>query len=240
MEHMEAEGETIDGAIENALNTLGVEREQVTVEILSDVKKGILGIGARKARVRVSLRRSIDIDQEPQEERQPPTNRSMKESASAAGERGKDILVEILRLMGVQATIEVKPGETDEEIVLDIHGDNGGLLIGRRGQTLEALQYILTRAVGERAGVERPQLIVDTENYHERRKKTLEDMALRLGEKAKRQRTTVSIDSLSARDRRIIHLTLEDDPWLTTRSLGQGAYRRLLIVPEGDRKKKEP
>ena len=240
MEHMEAEGETIDDAIENALNTLGVEREQVTVEILSDVKKGILGIGAHKARVRVSLRRSIDIDQEPQEERQPPTTRSMKESASAVGERGKDILVEILRLMGVQATIEVKPGETGEEIVLDIHGDNGGLLIGRRGQTLEALQYILTRAVGERAGVERPQLIVDTENYHERRKKTLEDMALRLGEKAKRQRTTVSIDSLSARDRRIIHLTLEDDPWLTTRSLGQGAYRRLLIVPEGDRKKKEP
>ena len=240
MEHMEAEGETIDGAIENALNTLGVEREQVTVEILSDVKKGILGIGARKARVRVSLRRSIDIDQEPREERQPPTNRSMKESASAVGERGKDILVEILRLMGVQATIEVKPGETGEEIVLDIRGDNGGLLIGRRGQTLEALQYILTRAVGERHGAERPQLIVDTENYHERRKKTLEDMALRLGEKAKRERTTVSIDSLSARDRRIIHLTLEDDPWLTTRSLGQGAYRRLLIVPEGDRKKKEP
>jgi len=184
MEHMEAEGETIDDAIENALNTLGVEREQVTVEILSDVKKGILGIGARKARVRVSLRRSIDIDQEPWEERQPPTNRSMKESASAVGERGKDILVEILRLMGVQATIEVKPGETGEEIVLDIRGDNGGLLIGRRGQTLEALQYILTRAVGERHGAERPQLIVDTENYHERRKKTLEDMALRLGEKA--------------------------------------------------------
>ena len=140
----------------------------------------------------------------------------------------------------VRATIEVKPGETGEEIILDIHGDNGGLLIGRRGQTLEALQYILTRAVGERHGAERPQLIVDTENCHERRKKTLEDMALRLGEKAKRQRTTVSIDSLSARDRRIIHLTLEDDPWLTTRSLGQGAYRRLLIVPEGDRKKKEP
>ena len=133
MEHMEAEGETIDDAIENALNTLRVEREQVTVEILSDVKKGILGIGVRKARVRVSLRRSIDIDQEPREERQPPTNRSMKESASAVGERGKDILVEILRLMGVKATIEVKPGETGEEIVLDIRGDNGGLLIGRRG-----------------------------------------------------------------------------------------------------------
>ncbi|MFQ5540140.1 MAG: R3H domain-containing nucleic acid-binding protein, partial [Candidatus Binatia bacterium] len=73
----------------------------------------------------------------------------------------------------------------------------------------------------------------------ERRKKTLEDMALRMGEEAKRKRKSVSIDSLSARDRRIIHLTLEDDPWLTTKSLGKGAYRRLLIIPEGDRKKKE-
>ena len=83
------------------------------------------------------------------------------------------------------------------------------------------------------------QLVVDTENYRERRKKTLEDMALRLGEKAKRKRTPVSVDSLSARDRRIIHLALEDDPWVTTKSLGSGAYRRLLIIPEGDRKKKE-
>ncbi len=239
MDHVEAEGETIDAAIENALNTLGVERERVTVEILTDGKKGIFGIGARKAKVRVSLRRALILDMEAREEKQPPADRTTKESVSAVGERGKEILAEILRLMGMQASIEIKSGETEEEIVLNIRGENGGLLIGRRGQTLEALQYILTRAVWERPGTEGPQLIVDTENYHDRRKKTLEDMALRLGEEAKRKRKSVGIDSLSARDRRIIHLALEDDPWLTTKSLGKGAYRRLLIIPEGDRKKKE-
>ncbi|MFQ5916579.1 MAG: RNA-binding cell elongation regulator Jag/EloR [Candidatus Binatia bacterium] len=239
MDHVEAEGETIDEAIENALKTLGVVRERVTVEILTDGKRGILGIGARKARVRVSLRKALILDMDAREEKQSPADRTTKESVSAVGERGKNILAEILRLMGMQASIEIKPGETEEEIVLNILGENGGLLIGRRGQTLEALQYILNRAVGERLGTEGPQLIVDTENYHERRKKTLEDMALRMGEEAKRKRKSVSIDSLSARDRRIIHLTLEDDPWLTTKSLGKGAYRRLLIIPEGDRKKKE-
>ena len=114
------------------------------------------------------------------------------------------------------------------------------MLIGRRGETLDALQYLLTRMVGVRFGPEGTQVVLDTENYWEKRRITLEDMALRYGEKAKRQRKTIGIDSLSARDRRVIHLTLQDDPWVTTKSLGGGVYRRLLIVPEGDRKKKEP
>ena len=82
-------------------------------------------------------------------------------------------------------------------------------------------------------------ILIDIENYRERRRKTLEDMALRLGEKAKRQRKTVTVDALSATDRRIIHEALQDDPWLTTKSLVQGSYRRLLIIPEGDRKIQE-
>ena len=116
---------------------------------------------------------------------------------------------------------------------------DSGLLIGRKGQTLEALQYVITRITGERAGSESAHIVIDVENYRERRRKSLEDMALRLGEKAKRQRKTVTVDALSAADRRIIHAALQDDPWVTTKSLGQGSYRRLLIIPEGDRKKKE-
>jgi spoIIIJ-associated protein len=139
--------------------------------------------------------------------------------------------------MDVRATVETK-AERDE-IVLEIRAENSGLLIGRKGQTLEALQYLITRIAGERAGGEGPHILVDVENYRDRRRKSLEDMALRLGEKAKRQRKTVTVDALSAADRRIIHAALQDDPWVTTRSLGQGSYRRLLIIPEGDRKKKE-
>lgn len=242
MERVETEGDTIDEAIENALRILGVERDKVTVDILAEGTKGFLGIGTKKARVRASLRKILAGEKEENRGERHPSNEEKfpEEEIKEVVQKGKEVLTEILRLMGVNATIEVKTGETGEAIILDIHGDKGGLLIGRRGQTLEALQYLVTRIISERQEErEEPQLVVDTENYRERRRKTLEDMALRLGEKAKRQRKTVTVDALSAADRRIIHLTLQDDPWLTTRSLGKGAYRRLLIVPEGDRKKKD-
>ena len=238
MERVEAEGDTIDEAIENALKVLGTVRDRVTVEILTEARKGVFGIGGRKARVRASLRGSVSLGEKAGEdpEQAEPAPWS-EEKATAMREKGKEVLSEIIRLMGIEATVEIKPGDTREETLLEIRaGDSGALLIGRRGQTLEALQYIVSRLVGEGYGMEGDQLVVDTENYRERRRKTLEDMALRLGEKAKRKRTAVSVDSLSARDRRIIHLTLEDDPWVTTKSLGKGAYRRLLIIPEGDRK----
>lgn len=239
MEYVETEGDTIDEAIENALKILGVEREKVTVDILSEGRKGILGFGAQKARVRASIRKSL-LEEAPHAESEPePERKITEEEAAAMAEKGKEVLGTILNLMEIQATIEIKRLEADEELVLNIRGENGGLLIGRRGQTLEALQYLVTRIINERQEKEGPQLVIDTENYRERRKKTLEDMALRLGEKAKRQRKTITVDSLSAADRRVIHVALQDDPWLTTKSLGRGAYRRLLIIPEGDRRKKE-
>ncbi len=152
---------------------------------------------------------------------------------------GAEVLDEILRLMGVTAKVAVKPGTGPSEFILDIEGDSSALLIGRRGQTLEALQHIVARIVAERVGPDGPQPVVDVEDYRGRRVRSLEDMALRLGEKAKRSRKSQGIDALSARDRRIVHMALKDDPWLTTKSLGQGAYRHLLIIPEGDRKSPE-
>ncbi len=147
-----------------------------------------------------------------------------------------DVLTEILRLMGVAAEVVVKPGTGPSEFVLDIRGDSTALLIGRRGQTLEALQHILSRIVAEKLGPDDPQPIVDAEDYRGKRVRSLEDMALRMGENAKRSRKTQELDALSARDRRVVHLALKDDPWLTTESVGSGAFRRLLIIPEGDRK----
>ncbi|TAK02547.1 KH domain-containing protein [bacterium] len=241
MEYVEAEGNTIDEAIENALKILGVERDKVTVDILAERKRGILGIGAKKARVRASVRRVLFVDKEEGREEQRPAlqEKISQEEIAAVGQKGKQALAEILRLMGINASIEMKPGETEEEIILDIQGESGGLLIGHRGQTLEALQYLLTRIISDRQGREEPQVVLDAEKYGERRRKSLEDMALRLGEKAKRQRKTVTVDAMSAADRRIVQRVLQDDPWVTTKSLGRGAYRRLLIIPEGDRKKRD-
>lgn len=229
MDYVETEGESVDAAIEKALKILGVERDKVEVEVIAQGRKGILGFGAKKACVRASVRKSLLVG-----EAQDDGERE------AVGEKGKEVLAEILRRMGVEATVDVKPVESHEEVVLEIRSKEGGLLIGHQGQTLDALQYLVARIASERGSREGVQLLVDTENYRERRRRSLEDMALRLGEKAKRQRKTVSVDALSAADHRIIHAVLQDDPWLTTKSLGTGPYRRLLIIPEGDRRKKEP
>ncbi|HXG50419.1 MAG TPA: RNA-binding cell elongation regulator Jag/EloR [candidate division Zixibacteria bacterium] len=237
MDYVETEGDSIDEAIEAALKALGVGRDQVTVDILAEPRRGILGFRAQKARIRASLRKTI-LAAAVAAPQASAAARMAEPDAAALTAKAKDVLEEILRLMGIPATIEVKEDQERAETVLEIRTENSGLLIGRKGQTLEALQYLVTRIAGEHTG-EGPHVVVDIENYRERRRKSLEDMALRLGEKAKRQRKTVTVEALSAADRRIIHAALQDDPWVTTKSLGQGSYRRLLIIPEGDRKKKE-
>jgi spoIIIJ-associated protein len=239
MDFVETDGETIDDAIGNALRTLGVGRDKVTVDILSEGRKGIFGFGAQKARVRATLRRPSVAGGTVDEKSEAGRPSLLPAEITAAAEKAKTALAEILRLMDISATIEMKTGDTVDEIVLAVGTDHNALLIGRKGQTLEALEYLVMRIAGERPGAEGPHIVVDVENYRERRRKTLQDMALRLGEKAKRQRKTVTVDALSAADRRIIHAALQDDPWVTTKSLGQGSYRRLLIIPEGDRKKKD-
>lgn len=240
MDHVESEGDTIDKAIENALKLLGVERDRITVDILSEGKKGILGFGSQKARIRATLRKSaIDFqasELQPSAVEEPSLTAA---EAAAMGQKAKEILAEILNLMGIKAEVDLRMAGKTDETVVEIRTENSGLLIGRKGQTLEALQYLVSRIAGERGGTEGPHIVVDIENYRQRRRKSLEDMALRLGEKAKRQRKTVTVDALSAADRRIIHAALQDDPWVTTKSLGQGSYRRLLIIPEGDRRRKE-
>ena len=235
MDSVESEGDNIDDAIENALKQLGVARDKITVDILAEGRKGILGFGAQKARVRAQLRQPpLGQTPEPELTREPEL---LSVEAAALAEKAEAALREILRLMGVKATLEIRT--SGDETTLQIHAENSGLLIGRKGQTLEALQYLVTRICGEHYAAEGPHVVVDIEKYRERRRKMLEDMALRLGEKAKRQRKTVTVEALSAADRRIIHAALQDDPWVSTKSLGQGSYRRLLIIPEGDRKKKD-
>jgi len=248
MDFVETEGDTIDAAIDSALKLLGVTRDKVTVDIISEGRKGILGFGAQKAKVRAALRNTAMEMDKPAKPAAPivpaQTAPSVGQAAvavdiSVSVEKAKATLEEILQRMGVAATVEQKEAANGAEIILHIKADDSGLLIGRKGQTLEALQYLIGRIAGERQGSEGPHIIIDIESYRERRRKSLEDMALRLGEKAKRQRKTVTVDALSAADRRIIHAALQDDPWVTTKSLGQGSYRRLLIIPEGDRKKKD-
>jgi len=127
-------------------------------------------------------------------------------------------------------TCPVTVEETPESIVLNIKGDGGGLLIGRRGQNLDALQYIINKAV-HRLPHNHKTIVVDTESYRERRIESLNDLAAKIGERVKKTRKAVTLNYLNAHNRRIIHMALQNDEGLTTKSRGEGEYRKLIIVP---------
>jgi spoIIIJ-associated protein len=117
---------------------------------------------------------------------------------------------------------------------LNIKGDGSGLLIGKGGQTLDAIQYILNKAVGK-PGRDRRMIVLDTEDYRDRRDEYLVALAEKLGQKVKKSKKPITVNHLSARDRRVIHIALKDDEALTTKSRGEGMYRKIIILP----KKKE-
>ncbi|MGH7962473.1 MAG: RNA-binding cell elongation regulator Jag/EloR [Candidatus Binatia bacterium] len=245
MSSVEAEGQTIEEAIAAALQQLQTERDRVEVEVLSQGTKGFLGIGGKKARVRATLRTPLSPQhiEKPkpapaqiQKEAESIKSSSDEPSATAAtlpsrelGEKARQVLKDMLRLMGTEAALALETRE--EELVINITSDAEGVLIGRNGQTLDALEYVLNRIV-TRSEESEGHIALDAEGYRSRRRKSLETLALRLGERAKRRRKTVALGPLSPRDRRVIHVTLEGDPLVTTRSLGRGYLRRLFIVPE--------
>ena len=153
--------------------------------------------------------------------------------------RASEVLGEILKKMGIDATIESR--EEGERIVLDVRGPEAGLVIGKKGQTLEALQYLVGKIVhtniesegGVAAGpVTAKPVVVDAEGYRARRVDSLVELAQRLGDKAIRTRRTITVNPMSPHDRRIIHITLDKVPGVTTRSEGEGIFRRLLIIPD--------
>ena len=144
-------------------------------------------------------------------------------------ERASQLLQEILAQMGMQT--DVSSTVHDSEVVLSFEDVTDGLLIGRKGQTLDALEYLVNRIIARNDDNE-THLLLDAAGYRDRRRQNLESLAMRLGERAKRRRRPVTLSPLNPRDRRIIHLVLEDDPLVTTKSLGRGYLRRLSIVPE--------
>jgi spoIIIJ-associated protein len=252
MDSVEAEGNNIDEAIENALKMLGATRDRVEIEILSNSARGLFGLGGRKARVRATPRRPIDtenlgderIDVQPvgtaRPAPAPPAAEAVGGTAEAqlvptgldAGmaERAAQVLREIVRLMDVRADVSAR--QEEDCVLLELSGDASGVLIGRRGQMLDAMEYLVNRVVSrDRGGPER--IVVDSQNYRARRRESLEDLARRMGEQAKKKRKAVTLNPMSPRDRRIVHMVLQGDPSLATKSSGKGYFRKLVIIPAG-------
>jgi spoIIIJ-associated protein len=233
---IEIEGKNIDVAIQMACDEFNLPREKLNIEILSEGSSGFLGIvGSKKARIRASVM-SIDMvfDDDEGEEKRAPVQEA-KEARPAEDldygvitKEAKEILEGILSRMGIDFPVDT--AREDEYVVLDIKGDGSGLLIGRSGQTLDALQYIVNKALNKN-GRDRKRIILDTENYRKKKEKNLIALAEKLGAKAKRMRKPVTVSPMNAHDRRIIHLALQNDRGLTTKSRGEGAFRKIIIVP---------
>jgi spoIIIJ-associated protein len=143
------------------------------------------------------------------------------------------VLAEIVRLTGSPATVTVAPESEGARLV--ISGDPSGVLIGRRGQTLDALEYLVNRIMAHEED-SFARLVVDLEDYRQRRQQAIEALTRRVAERARRRGKPVTLNPMSPRDRRIVHLTLQDDPTLTTRSAGSGFYRKVVIVPTDARR----
>lgn len=216
MESLEVSGKTVEEAIDLALEQLGLSIDEVEVTVLKKGKPGFLGLGAEEATVRVI-----------------PLQSGQEEDEVAA--LAKKTVEELLRLMKLEAKVEpTSPLQATspeiESIALEIKGQDLGILIGRRGETLAALQYIV-RLIVARHQKTRVPVAIDVEGYKQRRYHVLRDLALRLAQNVKATGRSTTLEPMPADERRVIHLALSVNPDVTTQSIGEGEVRKVAILP---------
>jgi spoIIIJ-associated protein len=248
MAGVEASGKTVDEAVEKALEELGASRDEVRIKVLSEGSGGILGIGGGQARVRVSMLDDADEAEdedygdakiEPGADGEAPEG----EEAEAEGEYIEDeaesaaqMLDKMLVMMGIEADVSIRDAETPGdglgmvEAVLEVEGEDLGLLIGRRGETLQSLQYLLNLMVQKQLG-RRIMFTVDVEGYRRRRERQLTGLARRMADQVRRTRRPATLEPMPANERRIIHLALAEDRQVMTESEGDGDTRKVIIRP---------
>jgi spoIIIJ-associated protein len=213
MEFLEFEGKTTEDAIEQACAHFQLPSESLDIEIISVGSPGLFGLGGRKARIRVALKDEGEADLLPQ---------------------AQGFLEQLLDLMGEKAKVEGRVDE-EERLNLKIDAEDAGLLIGKQGQTLEAIQYLLTKMMAKKAR-RKVRVFIDIESYRARHQEALTQLALKSGEKAKKSGKPITLNPMNPHDRRIIHLALQGDRELKTMSRGEGLYKKVVIYPV---KKKE-
>jgi spoIIIJ-associated protein len=214
MEWTEITAATVEQAIEKAEAQLGLSRDQFEVEVVKEGKSGILGVGGREAVIRVTP--------------VTPPEKACPEPIGRDAIKGvTEISDTLLGLLGVQGKVEVLSDELP--LALDIKGDDLGILIGRRGQTLASLEYVIKLIVVGRLKAWLP-LTVDVGGYKKHRRDSLQRLALYLAEQVKSRRRPITMEPMPADERRMVHLALADDPDVTTQSIGEGENRKVVIL----------
>jgi spoIIIJ-associated protein len=253
METYEFEGKTDHDAIENACRKLNLKKDQMDIVILEPGSAGIFGlVGGRKAKIKVTINREEPeaVEETPKEEPQrkpqekpeqlsavtkdvPPATESEttvpdnREEEIAIAKEALENILALIPMEGITITGELEDGS----IKLNIEGDKTGLLIGRKGKTLDALQFIVNKIVNKSLE-KRSRVIIDSENYRQRRQEFLVQMALKMGDKAKKIKRPVATNLLNPHDRRIVHLALRDDDELGTKGKGEGILKKVVIIPK--------
>jgi spoIIIJ-associated protein len=214
MESVEVSAKTEEEAIAIALAELGLSRSEVEVVVVKKGKAGLFGFGSEEVRVRVT-----------------PLGPKPEGGEEDVAGMAKGVLQDILSLMDVPASVVLDKSGSGEagNIPLDIKGEDLGILIGRRGETLSALQYIINLIVSRRLK-SRVGVVVDVEGYRQRRYESLRLLARRLAEQVKSTGRSVTLEPMPPNERRIIHLELKDNPDVTTQSIGQGEERKIAIL----------
>ena len=204
MEFVEFRGKTVDDAITNALVSLGTTSDQIEYEVIEKGSNGILGFGSKDAVIKVAKK-------------------------STPEDVVKDFLTEVFDKMNLEVEIITKFDEIEGVIDIELKGPEMGVLIGKRGQTLDSLLYLTNLAVNRKSD-NYLRVKIDTEDYRRRRKETLENLAKNMAYKVKRTKRPVSLEAMNPYERRIIHSALQNDKYVVTHSEGEEPYRHVVIT----------
>ena len=204
MEFIEVSAKTVNDAITEACQKLGVTSDKLITEIIDEGSNGFLGIGAKPAKIKVAVKSSVE-------------------------DSAKDFLKEVFAAMNMEVVVKVEYDKEENAMDIDLSGDEMGVLIGKRGQTLDSLQYLVSLVVNKEAE-DYIRVKVDTENYRQRRKDTLENLAKNIAYKVKRTKRPVSLEPMNPYERRIIHSALQNDRYVVTHSEGDEPFRRVVVT----------
>ncbi|MFZ6028462.1 MAG: RNA-binding cell elongation regulator Jag/EloR [Chloroflexota bacterium] len=247
---IEVIADNVQDAVEKGLGELGLPQEAVEVEVLDAGTRGLFGLGNRQARVRLIVKEAFPVQSEspsaPAKIEEPealPAEMGMADIEAAVEAEmdelltiARDTVAELLEKMQVEASVTASYGETDHDrdrtpVLVDIHGDDLSILIGKRAETLNALQYIAGLIISKQVGDFVP-LMVDVEGYRVRRSNQLRQLARRMADQVAKTGRRLALEPMPASERRIIHMELREHPFVTTESVGEEPYRKLTILPK--------
>lgn len=205
MEFQEFTGKTLEDAVINAASALGTTRDNIEYEVIDKGSNGFLGIGVKPAKIKAKMKELPKKD---------------------ADEVAKEFLAEVFNAMDLK--VDIKIDLKNDTMDVELAGDEMGILIGKRGQTLDSLQYLLSLVVNK-TSENYIKVKVDTENYRQRRKETLEGLAKNIAFKVKRTKRSVSLEPMNPFERRVIHSALQNDRYVMTKSEGEEPYRHVVV-----------